>query len=59
MYKILKDSDDRFIWDEQKGIMYQMSKDGDAEIIKANLEQLSRFRPNLEVVEIVEKLPKK
>lgn len=57
MYLVLKDSEDRFIWDDTKKIMYQINGE-DAYRIKPSIEQLSRFRPRIVVEEKSKSIPK-
>ena len=57
MYLLLKDGDSKFIWDDEKAIMYQVSEEGDTEVVKANLEKLTRFCPYLELISESEEFP--
>ena len=57
MYLLLKNGDSKFIWDDQKEVMYRVIEEGDTEIIRANLEKLSRFCPYLSLVSKTEEFP--
>jgi len=57
MYWILKENELGFIWDENKKVMFQVENEV-ATIIKPTLEQLTRFRPNVVLVEKTTSKPK-
>ena len=58
MYLLLKDGDTRFVWDDQKKIMCKLFEDGATEIVKSNLEKLTRFCPYTELVSESKEFPK-
>src|SRR5512133_2670660 len=50
MYWILGDGDSKFIWDELKEVMYEVTEDV-ALRIPPSIELLAKFRPTLELIE--------
>ncbi len=48
MYWLMKASEDRFIWDDQKEKMYRVQA-GIADVIPPSLMMLSKFRTDLEL----------
>jgi uncharacterized protein (DUF2342 family) len=53
----MKDGNDNFVYDTKKRAVYQIYPENVPEKLKVSIEQLSRFRPNIAIMETTRKRP--
>lgn len=57
MFWILRDNEERFIWDEEADKLYQIEQGDCCVALKSSLQSIAKFRPLIKLVEKTSKKP--
>ena len=57
MFLKLQDGEDQFLYNEQTGEIFQVHPDNVLERLEVTIEQLSRFRPYIAIMETKKTIP--